>query len=70
MRQATIWATEEVYVDMTDWGAILTMRPAGMAENARQTFFWFPLHLEVPGQGTVWIENLREQKMDDHCFRP
>lgn len=70
MDRATIWATEDVCMDMTDWGAILTMRPTGMAEAARQTFFGFPVRFEVPGEGVVWIENLREHEVDDSYFRP
>ena len=64
MDQATIWATEDVCMDMTDWSAILTLRPA------RQTFFGFPVRFEVPGKGVVSIENLSEHKVDDQYFHP
>ena len=65
----TIWATEDVCMDITDFGALLMARPSGLGEAMRQVFFGFPVRMEANGEVGFWIENIREHEVDDGYFQ-
>lgn len=65
----TVWATEDVCMDITDFGALLMARPSGLGEAMRQVFFGFPVRMEANGEVGFWIENIREHEVADRYFQ-
>ena len=68
MDDTTIWTTEDVCLNLTDYGGVMMRRTATTADDMRQVFFGFPVRWERAGQRGMWIENLREHTVDDRVF--
>lgn len=66
----TVWSTEDVCMDITDYAGLFMMDTPELGDAMRQVFFGFPVELRGTGYGHVWIEDLREHEVDDGVFRP